>query len=190
MTDGAGRPFAVVDRDGTLIEDRVYLADPDGIAFLPGAIEGLRALREAGFGIVMATNQSGIARGYFDEAALARIHARLTALLAAEGLSLDAIYHCPHGPDDGCDCRKPLPGMVAQAMADFGFRADEAVFIGDTAADMGAAAASGLTGIQVYLPAGAAPAPGATHVAPDFAHAARVAIDLHIHKSGVAQPCT
>ena len=151
MSQSAPRRVALIDRDGTIIVDRVYLADPEGIEFTPGAIEGLQLLRDAGFTLVLVTNQSGIARGYFDVARLEQIHARLRSMLAAEGLRLEAIYICPHGPDDGCDCRKPAPGMVKMAMRDLGFGPDQAVLIGDSDADMGAAAASGVAGLRVAI---------------------------------------
>ena len=151
MNQSAPRRVALIDRDGTIIVDKVYLADPQGIEFTPGAIEGLQLLRDAGFTLVLVTNQSGIARGYFDVARLEQIHARLRSMLAAEGLRLEAIYICPHGPDDGCDCRKPAPGMVKMAMRDLGFGPDQAVLIGDSDADMGAAAASGVAGLRVTI---------------------------------------
>lgn len=163
------RRLALIDRDGTIIVDKVYLRDPDGIEFTPGAIEGLRLLRDAGFALVLITNQSGIARGYFDLATLERIHDRLKSMLAAEGLELEAIYFCPHGPDDGCDCRKPKPGMIRRAMRDLGFGPTEAVVIGDSDADMGAAAAAGVTGLRVAAACGSASI-GAAH---DFLEAAR-----------------
>jgi D-glycero-D-manno-heptose 1,7-bisphosphate phosphatase len=163
------RRLALIDRDGTIIVDKVYLSDPDGIEFAPGAIEGLRLLRDAGFALVLVTNQSGIARGYFDIATLERIHDRLRSMLAIQGLQLKAIYFCPHGPDDGCDCRKPAPGMIKSAMRDLGFQPDEAVVIGDSDGDMGAAAAAGVQGVRVA----AAGRPGASDAAPDFLEAAR-----------------
>src|SRR5271154_5158737 len=126
------RRLVLIDRDGTIIIDKVYLSDPDGIEFAPGAIEGLRLLREAGFALALITNQSGIARGYFDAATLERIHDRLQSMLAAEGLVLEAIYVCPHGPDDKCDCRKPAPGMALRAMRELEFRPDQVVLIGDS----------------------------------------------------------
>ena len=147
----APRRLALIDRDGTIIVDKVYLDDPDGIEFTHGAIEGLRLLRDAGFVLALITNQSGIARGYFDAAALGRIHDRLQSLLAAEGVRLEAIYFCPHGPNDGCDCRKPAPGMVTQAMHDLGFRPEEVVVLGDSDGDMGAAAAAGVAGVRVAV---------------------------------------
>ena len=164
----APRRLALIDRDGTIIVDKVYLSDPDGIEFAPGAIEGLRLLRDAGFALVLITNQSGIARGYFDVATLERIHDRLQSMLAAEELHLKAIYFCPHGPNDGCDCRKPAPGMIRQAMRDLGFDANEVVVIGDSEADMGAAAAAGVTAVRVAA-AGKSALIGAAH---DFLEAA------------------
>lgn len=177
---GAPRRVALLDRDGTIIVDKVYLSDPNGIEFVPGAIEGMRLLRDSGFGLVLITNQSGIARGFFDFARLDLIHERLEALLAAEGLRFDAIYVCPHGPDDACDCRKPAPGMVRSAMRDLKFRPDEAVLIGDSDADMGAAAAAGVAGLRV---AGA----GKSSVAgtgADFLEAARRACSLLAQREG------
>ena len=170
----APRRLALIDRDGTIIVDRVYLSDPNGIEFAPGAIEGLRLLRDAGFALVLITNQSGIARGYFDSATLGRIHDRLQSMLVAEGIRLKAIYFCPHGPDDGCDCRKPAPGMVTQAMRDLGFRPEEVVVVGDTDADMGAAAAAGVKGVRVGV-GGSFPSIGVAH---DFLEAARRACAL------------
>lgn len=171
--------FALLDRDGTIIIDKVYLADPDGVEFSLGALAGMKLLRDAGVRLILVTNQSGIARGYFTADDLARVHARLEDMLAREGLQVDAIYHCPHGPNDGCDCRKPSPGMALQAMRDFRFAAADAVFIGDSAADMGAAKASGMHGVRI----GAQP-----DAAPDFLEAARRALAWFDHVS--AQECT
>jgi D-glycero-D-manno-heptose 1,7-bisphosphate phosphatase len=170
---------ALIDRDGTIIIDKVYLSNPDGIEFATGALEGLRLLRDAGFALVLITNQSGIARGYFDAARLEQIHDRLRSMLAAEGLTLEAIYFCPHGPDDLCDCRKPAPGMVKSAMRDLGFGPDQAVLIGDSEADMGAAAAAGVAGLRVS--AGRSDAAG---VATDFLEAARRACALLAEREG------
>ena len=170
----APRRLALIDRDGTIIVDKVYLSDPDGIEFAPRAIEGLRLLRDAGFALVLITNQSGVARGYFDVATLERIHDRLLSMLAAEGLQLKAIYFCPHGPRDGCDCRKPAPGMIRNAMRDLGFDPGEAVVIGDSDADMGAALAAGVAGVRVASAGG----PASTGAAADFLEAARRASAL------------
>jgi D-glycero-D-manno-heptose 1,7-bisphosphate phosphatase len=176
----APRRLALIDRDGTIIVDKVYLRDPDGIEFAPGAIEGLRLLRDAGFALVLITNQSGIARGYFDVATLERIHDRLQFMLEAEGLRLEAIYFCPHGPNDGCDCRKPAAGMVNKAMRDLGFRPDEVVVVGDSDADMGAAAAAGVKGVRVAAAGG----PALIGAASDFLVAARRACALLGQREG------
>jgi D-glycero-D-manno-heptose 1,7-bisphosphate phosphatase len=174
MKKAGAKGLALIDRDGTIIIDKVYLSDPEGIEFAPGAIEGLQLLRDAGFVLVLITNQSGIARGYFDLATLAQIHNRLQCMLAVNEVRLEAIYFCPHGPDDGCDCRKPAPGMVTKAMLDLGFAPDEVVFIGDSDADMGAAAAAGVKGVRVAAD-GRVPL---INVAHDFLEAARRACAL------------
>ncbi len=115
------RRFVVLDRDGTINVDRHYLSDPDQMELLSGATAGLRAMRAMGLGLVVVTNQSAIGRGYFDLARLEEIHNRLRDLLAAERVELDGIYVCPHLPDDGCDCRKPLPGLLRRAAAELAF---------------------------------------------------------------------
>ncbi|MBF0323965.1 MAG: D-glycero-beta-D-manno-heptose 1,7-bisphosphate 7-phosphatase [Alphaproteobacteria bacterium] len=130
------RRFALIDRDGTINVEKHYLSDPDQLELYPGVGAAIRRLNEAGWGVAVITNQSGIARGYFDLARLDAIHARLTELLAAEGAHVDGIYLCPHGPDDDCECRKPLPGMVEQAVAEHGFDPAQAVMIGDKEVDV------------------------------------------------------
>jgi D-glycero-D-manno-heptose 1,7-bisphosphate phosphatase len=130
------RRFVLLDRDGTLNEEKEYLSNPDQLVLVAGAGVALRKLQEAGFGIVIITNQSGIARGYFDVAQLDRIHARLREMLLEFGVELDGIYYCPHEPDDHCDCRKPLPGLVHRAARAHGFLPDEAWMIGDKEVDV------------------------------------------------------
>jgi D-glycero-D-manno-heptose 1,7-bisphosphate phosphatase len=141
--------FVFLDRDGTLNVERHYLSDPDQLELLPNVAAGLWKLREAGFGLVVVTNQSGIARGYFDESRLAAIHHRLREMLAAEGVALDAIYHCPHGPADACRCRKPAPGMIEQAARDLKFDPAACVMIGDKACDVDLGHAVGAASILV-----------------------------------------
>ena len=109
------RRFALIDRDGTLNVEKHYLSDPDQLELIPGAGEAVARLNRAGWGVVVVTNQSGIARGYFDLARLDAIHERLHQLLAAHGAHIDGLEICPHGPDQDCLCRKPLPGMALQA---------------------------------------------------------------------------
>lgn len=172
------RPAAFVDRDGTLIVERNYLGDPAGVELIPGAAEALNALNAAGYAVVMLTNQSGVARGYFDMAAVDRVHARLAELLAAEGAALDAAYTCPHGPNDACSCRKPLPGLARQAAADLGLDLARSLVFGDKAADLGVARAVGARGILVRTGHGAkeepTAAPLADLVADDLAAAVRL----------------
>jgi len=141
--------YILLDRDGTIIVERHYLADPAGVELLPGAGAALRRLSQLGFRFIVVTNQSGVARGYFDEATLAAIHARMHELLAAEHVAIDAVYHCPHHDRDACTCRKPLPGMAERAADEFGFELREAIVVGDKCADVGLGRAIGATTILV-----------------------------------------
>lgn len=173
MSDAA-KPLEVayLDRDGTINVDRHYLATPEGFAFCDGAPEGLADLAAAGLDLVVITNQSGIARGYFDQAALDAIHGRMRAELAHLGLSVAGIYVCPHGPTDDCACRKPRPGLILAAEANLGRR--PGVMIGDSARDVFAGRAAGLMTIRIANPADPAAAEGnPDHVAPSLAEAAR-----------------
>ena len=120
------RRFVLLDRDGTLIVEKNYLSDPDQVELIPGAAAGLRRLAGCGLGLVVLTNQSGIGRGFFDEAKLAEIHQRLTGLLRTERVELDGIYFCPHHPDQACGCRKPQPELALRAAAELGFDAARA----------------------------------------------------------------
>ena len=133
----------LLDRDGTINADKHYLSDPDDLELLPGVVEGLRRLTGLGLGLVIVTNQSGVARGYFDEARVEEINARLIAMLAAEGVAVDGVYYCPHAPDEDCDCRKPLPGMGLRAAEELGFDPGESFMIGDKPADIGLGEALG-----------------------------------------------
>jgi D-glycero-D-manno-heptose 1,7-bisphosphate phosphatase len=130
------RRFVLIDRDGTLNVERHYLSDPDQLELIPGSAEAIKRLRQLGFGIAIITNQSGIARGYFDLARLEQVHVRLEEMLKAAGTEVDGVYICPHGPDDDCACRKPLPGMVEQAVAEHGFDPAQGFVIGDKEVDV------------------------------------------------------
>lgn len=141
--------FALLDRDGTVIHERHYLADPAQVELLPGAARGLRQLRRLGFGLLIVTNQSGLARGYFDRPQLDRIHARMHDLLASEGVSLDGIYVCPHLPDANCICRKPRPSLVHQAVAEHGFDVAQAIVVGDKPCDVDLGRAVGAMSVLV-----------------------------------------
>lgn len=125
-----------LDRDGTLIEECEYLCDPELVTLLPGAVEGLRRFRAAGYQIVVVTNQAGIGRGYFSVENMLAVNARVRELLAGHNLVIDEIYYCPHTPADGCNCRKPNTGMAEQALAEYEGTPDSIVMIGDKAIDI------------------------------------------------------
>jgi len=132
------RLAAFLDRDGTLIEDAHYLADPDGVRLLPGAAAAVALLNRAGVLAVVITNQSGIAQGLLSEAQYARTRARLVELLAADGARIDATYHCPHHPSvsGSCDCRKPATGMYRQAAREHDIVLAQALYVGDRRRDV------------------------------------------------------
>jgi D-glycero-D-manno-heptose 1,7-bisphosphate phosphatase len=130
------RRVVALDRDGTIIVERHYLSDPSLVELLPGAAAGMRRMRALGLGLIVVTNQSGVGRAYFDEAQLSRIHDRLLALLAAEGVQLDGVYYCPHVPDDACLCRKPEPGLLERAAQELGFDLRASFVIGDNTTDI------------------------------------------------------
>lgn len=126
----------ILDRDGTIVVDRNYLSDPAGLEFETRAGEGLRSMYERGYRLVVITNQSGIGRGLFSHQRLQEIHDRLRQMVESIGARLEAIYYCPHAPDDGCDCRKPRTALFRQAASDLGFDASSAVVIGDKMTDV------------------------------------------------------
>jgi len=177
-----GRRFALVDRDGTINEEVDHLDDPDQLELIPGSAAALRRLRELGLGLVVVTNQAQIGRGLLTEERLAEIHERLTAMLAAEGAEVDAILHCPHAPEGGCDCRKPGIGMARQAMARFGFDPAESFVVGDHASDMGMGRAIGAATFLVLTGHGreerANANDDADHVVADLAGAVDIIVEL------------
>lgn len=128
--------LVLIDRDGTINVERNYLSDPEQIELIPQAAEGIKILREAGFRIVIITNQSAVGRGYFDLKKLDEIHERLQKLLSESGAKIDAIYFCPHTPQDNCRCRKPLTEMANRAGQDFNANLTESFVIGDNLCDI------------------------------------------------------
>lgn len=130
------RRFIILDRDGTLIEERHYLSDPKEVCLISGSGEALRQLQSVGFGLVVATNQSAVGRGFFDMDRLHAIHNRLLELLQNEGVCLDGIYVCTHTPEDSCKCRKPELGLMRRAVAELGFDPKLSFMIGDNAVDI------------------------------------------------------
>ena len=189
------RRFVLLDRDGTLIEERGYLSDPEGVELIPGAAEALRALREAGCGLLLMTNQAGVGRGYFGEADLRAVHQRMSELLQNEGVALDGIYVCTHHPDEGCSCRKPALGLMEQASSEFGFDPRQSFVIGDKAIDVefgknaGAATVLVRTGYGAEVEERGEAAPD--YVVDDLAGAARIIggiIDYHAIGRNARQP--
>lgn len=168
----------LLDRDGTINVEKEYLRSVEGLELLPNTAAGLRAMRELGLGLVVLTNQSGIGRGYFSAETVAGIHGALAGLLAAGGVSLDGIYVCPHGPEEGCACRKPAPGLAEQAARELGFRLADSFVIGDKAADIEMGRRVGATTILVRTGYGreveASGGAGQDCVADDLVDAARI----------------
>jgi D,D-heptose 1,7-bisphosphate phosphatase len=148
------RPAVFLDRDGTLMEDLHYLADPTRVTLIDGVVAALRRLRIAGFAAVVVTNQSGIARGRITPSQYAAVQARLDVLLTAAHAPLDATYMCPHHPDVGgpCDCRKPATGLYTRAATDLDLDLGRSFLVGDRWRDIAAAPALGARGILVRSP--------------------------------------
>jgi D-glycero-D-manno-heptose 1,7-bisphosphate phosphatase len=142
------RPAIFLDRDGTLIEDTGYVKDPSSVRLLPTVAEALRRFEAAGFLRIVVSNQSGIARGLFDENALRKVERRLAALLAQGEASVNATYHCPHF-ESGCLCRKPLPGLILTAAAEHAIDLSRSVMIGDRSIDIEAGHAAGIPAVLV-----------------------------------------
>jgi len=130
----------ILDRDGVINQDSdAYIKSLDEWIPIPGSIEAIAQLSKAGWTVAVATNQSGIARGYFPLATLEAMHARLRALVAEAGGEVGLIVHCPHGPDLGCDCRKPKPGMLLAIAEHYRVTLSGVWFVGDSQGDLDAA---------------------------------------------------
>jgi len=132
-----------LDRDGTINRDLSYIGDPQKIELLPGAAEAIRMINEAGYLVIVVSNQSGVARGYFDTAAVDRVNARLNELLEVQGAHIDAFYYCPHlksgivpGYAVECDCRKPKLGLFQRAIQDYGLDPIKCFACGDRLRDV------------------------------------------------------
>lgn len=143
---GRQRPAIFLDRDGTLNVEKGYLHEWRDWVWLPHVREGLASLKKAGYLLVVVSNQSGIARGYYDEAALQELNACINRDLSELGINIDAFYHCPHHPQISgpCDCRKPAPGMILRAARELGIDLGASWLFGDKIADIEAARASGV----------------------------------------------
>ena len=145
-----------LDRDGTLNEDPGFISRPDELILFPGVVEAVRSLQESGYLVVVVTNQSGIARGYFTEGDLKAVHRKLRDEIVAGGGSLDGIYHCPHHPIAGegvltrsCSCRKPAPGMIYEASKDLKIDLKRSFMVGDKLEDLEAGRCAGCRTVLV-----------------------------------------
>jgi len=149
------RPAAFLDRDGVLNVDHGYAHRPEQLDWIAGAPEAVRMLNDSGYAVIVITNQAGVARGYFDEAAVRRFNAHMQDSLAAQGARIDAFYYCPHHPQGTvkefavlCRCRKPMPGMLEQAAGDWPLDLARSFLIGDKDSDVAAAQAFNIRGVK------------------------------------------
>jgi D-glycero-D-manno-heptose 1,7-bisphosphate phosphatase len=139
-----------LDRDGTINEEMGYINHLSRFVLLPRTAEAIRLLNDAGIKVVVVTNQSGFARGYYASASLVdQVHDQMRNLLAKEGAHLDGIYTCLHGPEEGCPCRKPQPGLILQAARELNIDLSRSYVVGDRYKDIQTGAKAGVKGIFV-----------------------------------------
>ena len=150
------RKAVFLDRDGTINVEKDYLYKIEDFEFIPGVPEAIKRLKDAGFLVIVVSNQSGVGRGYFDERAVETLHRHIQEELVEFGTSIDAFYFCPHHPDEGvgdykvvCDCRKGAPGMLLQAAEDHDIDLQKSFMIGDKLADIKAGQRAGCQSILV-----------------------------------------
>ena len=141
---------AFIDRDGTINVNVEYLDNPNDLHIYPDVAKGIKRLQDHEFKIIVISNQSGIARGYFSEETLQQIHERIQEELAKEQASIDDFFYCPHHPDDGCDCRKPKTGLFEQAIKKYNIDVSQSFVIGDRMLDVEAGYNLGL--ITILIP--------------------------------------
>lgn len=134
-------PLIILDRDGVINYDSdEYIKSPDEWHAIPGSLEAIAQLNRAGYQVVIVTNQSGVARGFYDLETLDKIHEKMQEELAEVGGYIEEIFFCPHHPDEHCNCRKPKPGLLHKIREKYGVELSESYFIGDTLTDMQVAA--------------------------------------------------
>ena len=163
-----------LDRDGTVMRDEGYLADPDGVRLIPGAIDALRELRYAGYSLILVTNQSGIGRGMFGEEEMNSVNERLEILCAEHGIQFDDIHICPHAPSDNCDCRKPSPKLLLDAAEKHGIDLSASAMVGDKPSDAETGLAAGCVCNILLTSESARFADKPYHVAADLSEAAKI----------------
>ena len=149
MADNEKRRAVFLDRDGTIIEDVPYISEPEKVVLISGASGAIKRLKAAGFMVVVVSNQSGVGRGYFTEADVGAVHARIDSILDNEGTGIDDYFYCPHEPDSGCACRKPETRMVDRAVDKYSLDVENSYLVGDKSSDISLADNAGLTSILV-----------------------------------------
>ena len=157
---GSLRAGAFIDRDGVINEERAYVHRVEDFVILPNAVAGMRILSQAGYVLVVVTNQAGVAHGYYDERQVVALHEHMCSLLSSEGVSLDGILYCPHHPQGTvakyrriCECRKPAPGMILDASRSLHLNLAKSVMIGDKRGDVEAGRAAGV-GLNLLVQSG------------------------------------
>lgn len=171
----ARRPALFLDRDGVINVDKHYLYRIADFEWMDGVQALMQQAQQLGYVLVVVTNQSGIGRGYYSEQDFAALSTWMRQTLAAQGIQLAGIYHCPHAPDQECACRKPLPGLLQQAAADLDLDLARSVMIGDKESDVDAGRAAGLCRLVRFAPVGTASA--APWVSEDFGQIGRWLVD-------------
>lgn len=150
LPDAPTKGIIFLDRDGTLLKDKPYLSDPREAELLPGVGEGLAKLQQAGYRLVIITNQQGIGLGYFSAAEFIAVNGALFRLLTPYGVTISRIYYCPHSAADQCDCRKPKPGLLLRALADFQMAPTHCFMVGDRDIDAQAGEAAGCKAVPSF----------------------------------------
>ena len=136
--------LVILDRDGTInVDSDEFIKSPEEWLPLPGALEAIARMNHAGWHVAIASNQSGLGRGLFDVGSLNAIHAKMHKAVSSLGGRIDAVFYCPHSPDEGCQCRKPLPGLFEQIGERFGVDLKTVPVVGDTLRDLQAGVAVG-----------------------------------------------
>ena len=177
------RRAVFLDRDGVICTEESYISDPRQLRLIPGAVEAIRLFNQSGLAAVVITNQSGVARGFFPEEAIADMNLAMKELLKEYGACLDGIYYCPHHPEGiiepyrkECDCRKPAAGLLMRAARDHGIDLSRSYLVGDKRTDLECACRAGVKGILVLTGYGAEECKHIDH-APGV-HPAIIAADL------------
>jgi D-glycero-D-manno-heptose 1,7-bisphosphate phosphatase len=172
------QPGIFLDRDGTVIDDTGYIGDPDLVHFLPGVFDALRQFQQAGYRLIVISNQSGIGRGVITQEQYEMVAQRIAGDLAQYGIQI-ATYYCPHSPDDHCSCRKPNPFFLLRAAQDLNIDLSRSYMVGDRLTDVEAGAAAGCrtilladASVHQQSPSGVSP----DHICPDWTCIARVIV--------------